>query len=377
MLYIETGDERDVLREADEDVPVLWEISCATCHDPHDVGDGTQLRVPATELCQKCHTHEGAEPGDPVHHPQSEMRNNTAGSLENRTGLVYMPSVYCSDCHMGNNTADLPNHTFAPNPYSCVVCHPTFDNTSAQNAIDTETAPIETKLGTATSKVDNAEAVINQMAGNRTDEDLAAWKSEYDIARFNEETVESDKSSGYHNPSLADALLDDAIPRADSIIGNLTPPAEVENVAVIVEGSGSIIVAWDANNDTDFKEYRIYVLTTSLANITAENWTANVTDQDTITYTVDNLDAGTTYFLYVTSVDENGNEITNMVTGIAATTEAAGELSMALLVGVIGIILIIIALITAIIMRRKGKAPELPIDLLEDETPAESEKPEE
>lgn len=322
MEYITTGVEKTVLREADEDAPITWEIACSTCHDPHSSGvAGTQLRLPPEQICARCHNSEGAQPGQEPHHPMAEMRNNTAGYGIDRTGLDYMPSVPCVSCHMADNNAGLPNHTFRPNPYSCTVCHDTTfpTNESSIGYIEMIGSMTEVGINGAEPRVEEALALIEQMRGNKTDEDLNYWADEYEIAIFNLETVISDSSEGNHNPRLASALLEDSLTRSSNVIGSLTPPEKITGVRAYRLANGSVMVEWNASDASDFAKYRIYVLTLMKSNITGDTATVELTNISTISYLLTGIANNTLTFVYVTAVDTNGNEITNTVTAATVT----------------------------------------------------------
>jgi len=316
MEFLESGGTvyKTVIRESGEDAPVTWDIACATCHDPHSMGlGGTQLRLPAEVICATCHNSGGAVPGEAPHHPMAEMRNNTAGSGIVRTGLEYMPSVNCVDCHMGSNLAGLPNHTFRPNPTSCTVCHDTLftTNESAQAYIDMIASLTEVGIAGTEPVVEEAYELIEQMSGNRTNQNLAVLQGQYDIAIFNLESVVSDSSDGNHNPRLASALLDDAQVRAENIIAALTPPDKITGVRSYRLANGNVMVEWDASNAADFAKYRVYVLTTVLSNITGNTSTVEITDISTVSTELTGISNDTIAYVYVTAVDVNGNEITN------------------------------------------------------------------
>jgi len=366
IQYLETGVYKTVLRESGEDAPLTWDISCIVCHDPHNGTLDKQLRVPKEVLCASCHNAGStAAPGSEPHHPMAEMRNNTAGYDIDRTGLTYMPSVNCVDCHMGNlNQAGLMNHTFAPNPAACnsTGCHASWTVEDAQLIIDSVEAETQAAVDEAGPLLDDAEALLEMMAGNRTDEDLDAWLEEYEIALFNEESVVSDSSNGNHNPDLALALLQDAVARSGSLIENLTPPAKVADVDAEDDGGGKIRVTWEATVAADFAEYRIYVLSSSKTNITADTAVATVTDKTTTEFVVEDLETNATYYVYVTAVDENGNEITNTLTGVSVVLpeeeEGGGILSntMLILIGVI-VAVVVIAAIALAMRKKKGQEP--------------------
>lgn len=321
MEFIETGGVyKTVLRESDEDAPLTWDITCSTCHDPHSMGaGGSQLRQPADQICAICHNAGGALPGTPPHHPMAEMRNNTAGYGIDRTGLEYMPDVICADCHMGTNLAGLPNHTFRPNPATCVVCHDTTfsTNESAQAYIDMIASLTAVGVAGTEPVVDDASAMIEEMRGNRTSLDLVVLQGEYEIAIFNLESVVSDSSEGNHNPRLASALLNDSRTRAENILTVLTPPDKITGIRAFRADNGSIIVEWNASNAADFAQYRVYVLTLMKSNVTSDMWTTAITNVSTTYYEVIGVSNDTVAYVYVTAVDTNGNEITN---ALVATT---------------------------------------------------------
>jgi len=376
MKHVETGTFRTEFRLSGEDAELTWEISCAVCHDPHSLGSAnTQLRLPADELCQRCHTQEDAAPGVAVHHPQAEVRNNTAGYLTDRSDLDYMEGLACSKCHMAENNAGLPNHTFNPNPYSCVTCHgaPVYpDNATAQNYINGIAAGTVENITAAEPLVDQAAALVEQMMGNRSDV-LNTYRNQYNISVYNLDTVINDKSNGNHNPPLTEVLLSDSLEKAMSVIGNLTPPDRVSGVTVTAGEDGvSIVISWTASNATDFAKYRLYVLSTSTTNVTTTTWSHEVTSVSTTTYTAEELAFGT-YYVYVTAVDTNGNEITNPLTGQSITLSEEeeepedGEISTELLAGLAILAAAIVIVVAALLMRRKKKGSE----------PAEPEKTEE
>ncbi len=370
MKLVEGGAFRTTYRVGSEDAPITWEIACATCHDPHNLGQGTfQLRLPPTEICQKCHNSAGAQPGTAPHHPMAEMRNDTAGFGIDRSGTSYMPTVSCFNCHMGITNAGLPNHTFMPNPSACLACHapggvsPTFDNLSvAESVIEHIAASTNAGITAYGPMVDDALALMNEMAGNRTGQNLSSWNHQYEIAIFNLESVISDKSSGNHNPGLASRLLGDARNRSDAVIANLTPPPKISGVTVVDEGGGRIKISWTTSTVSDFSKYRIYVLKSLKSNITDSTWRLQLDEKGTSSVSIDDIRAGT-YYVYVTAVDTNGNEITNTLSPTSIAVKGGGGLSTeatALIAAVI-IVAVVAAVVGITMMRkRKGMKPEAP-----------------
>jgi len=365
MKYLETGQTSTVMRDPDEDAPITWEIACTTCHDPHSTGQsGFQLRVPVEEICARCHNAgESNQVGMAPHHPMAEMRNDTAGYITDRTGLDYMPQVYCAQCHMGTSQAGLPNHTFMPNPTACLQCHnstgllPNITSVEqAQALIDGVSTDTQSLEATVSPVLSQAEAVIAQMAGNRTTQNMADWRLEYARALFNDETVVLDGSSGNHNPDLAEALLNDSLARAQDIVSHLTPPTKISGVAAVAE-NGTLKVTWQTSTASDFAKYRIYILTSDKTNITGDTATLEISDKATVEAVISDLKAGSTYYVYVTAVDADGNEITNTLTAVSAKLPAKS--SNLLMYALIGIIAIIVIAVVAIMMmrRKKGATP--------------------
>ncbi len=391
MKLIEGGSFRTSYRIGSEDAPLTWEIGCPTCHDPHSMGPSgfAQLRVDRTEICQKCHNAYGAtyasEPSAKPHHPMAEMRNNTAGFGIDRSTTSYMVDVSCFNCHLGFENAGLPNHTFLPNATACLTCHngtgqlPDLTNASqAQQVIDSVATKTDGQLAISKPLLNDAIAAIKQMAGNRTGENLSDWMTQYKIASFNLDSVDLDMSQGNHNPGLADELLVDSMARSNSTIANLTPPDKITGIQVTDDGHGQITVSWTPSNASDFSKYRIYVLSSSKANITDSAWRLQLDGKSTSTVTITNLKAGT-YYVYVTAVDSNGNEITNTVSPQSIAMKAAGGLSteaLSLIAAMI-IVIVVASVIGLLLMRRRQepKAPETKAtETKASETPKEKEQ---
>lgn len=376
MKYLETGVFRTDYRVGSEDAPLTWEISCAVCHDPHSVGASgvAQLRVDQNEICQRCHNAFGAnytsEPGTAPHHPMAEMRNNTAGYGVDRSQTSYMFGVSCFNCHMGIENAGLPNHTYDPNATACLVCHdstgilPNLTSAElAQEVIDSIEERTDGRLTMGGPLLDDAVAAIQQMAGNRTGQNLTDWMTQYKIAKFNWDTVDLDLSMGNHNPGLARELLVDSMMRSNSTVANLTPPDKVTGIQVVVTDAadGQIKVSWTTSTASDFAKYRIYVLSSSKTNITDAAWRLQVTDKSTSSVTIDDLKAST-YYVYVTAVDANGNEITNTVSPTAVTLKSTGAISSETLtlIALLVIVIVVAAVVGVLLVRRgrNGKGPE-------------------
>jgi len=392
MKLIETGIYRTSYRVGIEDAPLTWEIGCPTCHDPHSIGANgfAQLRVDENEICQKCHNAYGAtyagEPDGKPHHPMAEMRNNTAGYGVDRSQTSYMSTISCFNCHMGVENAGLPNHTFAPNATACLVCHdstglePDLTSVSeAQALIDSIAAKTDGQLTMGKPLLDDALAAIKQMAGNRTGEDLSAWMTQYRIALFNLDSVDLDMSQGNHNPGLADELLVDSMARSNSTVANLTPPDKITGIQVTVTdlADGQIRVSWTPSTASDFAKYRIYILSSSKTNVTDSSWRLQLDDKSTSSVTIDDLKAST-YYVYVTAVDSNGNEITNTLSPVSIAVQSSEGLSTEAM-GLIAAMIIVIVMASAIgvLLMRRRHVPNAPeTKATEPEAPETPEKKE-
>ena len=227
--YLSTGQEPTALPANPR-----WQLTCSTCHDPHDATNEFQLRKPVQELCAACHTDEGAQPGDAVHHPQAEMRNG-AGAVP-VPGSQAMSAVYCVECHMYNyayNGSLTPpatmGHSFEPKPEACVSCH---DGTNgfrmtqeqAEKAIGGWQEATSLGLGVSQSAVENASNSIKAAPDygfDRTSIDRA--RMYYDQANYSVNFVSSDGSMGAHNFDYASNLLSFANLKAGEVVTLLTP----------------------------------------------------------------------------------------------------------------------------------------------------------
>jgi uncharacterized coiled-coil protein SlyX len=192
-------------------------------------------------------------------------------------------------------------------------------NESAQAYIDMVASMTDVGIVGTEPLVEEASELIDQMRGNRTSENLVTHEGQYEIALFNLESVVSDSSEGNHNPRLASALLHDAQIRAESIITALTPPDKIAGVRAYRLANGTVMVEWNSSDASDFAKYRVYVLTSSKSNITADTATLELTNISTVSCMLTGISNSTVNYVYVTAVDSKGNEITNTVTAATIT----------------------------------------------------------
>jgi len=100
-----------------------------------------------------------------------------------------------------------------------------------------------------------------------------------------------------------------------------TPPGQVTGISASM-GDGFILVSWQVSTAGDFSHYLLYQGTTSTSLTgTGENITATSKN-------VTGLTLGTTYYFYVTAVDEGGNESTPSSTVQARATSLTYETSL-------------------------------------------------
>ena len=196
------------------DTAVSNPIACAGCHDPHGSTNAHQLRLPVTQLCEKCHNPEypqdsvGTAVGQAVH-------NSTAYMFEGKGGYEYTGGFYpssahttavvnkCVTCHVvtvtpavvSNTTPVYTGHSFTPQKAACETCHADIDTSATnfnyrgtQTTCDSLAAILATKLATAKTKADSSSLGFMR-------------------AKFNYDFYNADGSHGIHNADYAKALL--------------------------------------------------------------------------------------------------------------------------------------------------------------------------
>lgn len=196
-------------------------LVCAACHDPHNKKHEAQLRLPAADLCVKCHNPEDPEPGEDVHHATSEMfagegavefpgftcRNQSVHQI-----LEPAKSEKCVACHVfttpfdegdpNDPSDDIPantGHTFEPRVEGCTQtgCHDLgligttedmpFNHRGRQTRTDSLVAELEEILANASSEDSSTQAFAEGL--------------------FNLQFVTSSGSRGVHNPFYAEDVL--------------------------------------------------------------------------------------------------------------------------------------------------------------------------
>lgn len=178
-------------------------ITCASCHDPHEVDEDTFLREEPYDLCISCHSN--GEDNERIHHPVQEMFEGVEliDDIEPIEGAHFSADEgpTCVTCHMQaieTKNGIRQSHTFHPvSPAgaaeienlqdACTICHTDIeDPVQMQRLIDS-----------IQSNVSERVALIQE---NTTD-DAPEW------IQTAMEAIEGDGSQGIHNFAYANAML--------------------------------------------------------------------------------------------------------------------------------------------------------------------------
>lgn len=206
-----------------------WRITCAACHDPHEVQAGENLRGDfddGSRVCAQCHNGPDVGPDggaeDPIHNDVWQLYSTS--KFANASGTH--SELDCASCHMASqaNTEGYnarTGHSFdvntslladtqrleAPASEQCGACHRELAGT-----ITGRQAAIESHLDTATRLEGEA---------NTTLEDLGLSDDEELRTAMNEGAVWIDlvasPTIGTHNPEFSIDRLRRAIERFESV----------------------------------------------------------------------------------------------------------------------------------------------------------------
>lgn len=193
------------------------DIECAVCHQVHGTsGDPLGLRLPAGQLCAKCHT-AGIAAGSAVT-PGGHL-GSTTKELFSGYGLIgvanakpFMGEAECVDCHMPKTSGGSPSHRFTvmlpgnadawgvpAGGDSCTPCHKTRSRQELQAALDGWKADLAVSLREA--------AVALALAESRPASATPGGKLLIDSAATDIAFVQADGSGGVHNYPYAKAGL--------------------------------------------------------------------------------------------------------------------------------------------------------------------------
>ena len=192
-----------------------YSVECVACHRPHGSENVGQLRQPPMLLCAECHTLENVSPGEQPDQPQAEMLHGFGGFALDGEPMNGPYSEHwwgisdeCVTCHVHREPYGGPEqpvnsgHTFEANMRACLPCH---SETTATLLVAVTREEIEARLAAIAPYFDPEDPSYIDPA-TLTPEELA----QYEIAKFDYEFVEADKSYGSHNAHYSRALLDEA-----------------------------------------------------------------------------------------------------------------------------------------------------------------------
>jgi predicted CXXCH cytochrome family protein len=190
-------------------------LDCVVCHRPQGSPYTAQLRWPSEALCAQCHTMGDALPGVEPDQAQSEFMCGIGGFALDGTSLDgQYPSVFttltgtCVFCHVYRQAYGGPDdpadsgHTFEADLRACYPCHTEQD---AADRVANAQAEMELRLGVLAHYFDPDDQLYVD-PGTLGAQDLAR----YEVAKFDYEFVQADRSFGVHNALFARRLLEEA-----------------------------------------------------------------------------------------------------------------------------------------------------------------------
>jgi hypothetical protein len=210
---------------------------CRTCHQIHTSYTSDDWNLETTEpvtqvvsgltfdggagnLCANCHQARRymanfVDATDPTKYTSANSRFNTHLSVqgdillgsggfgvEGKPGAHYsMVENTCVGCHMGEGD----NHMMEPQLATCQECHAdaeSYDINGAQTAVRERLAELETAL--------LAKGLLETLEDGTVSVVPGTWDEATATAIWNYEVISEDASSGAHNPTYINALLDAA-----------------------------------------------------------------------------------------------------------------------------------------------------------------------
>jgi hypothetical protein len=281
------------------DVTETVVITCAACHDPHDVTNLHQVRIFNDELgngtptddgglgrlCMNCHkSRRNAEEYvqdyhghyGPHHGPQADMlyADNviTWGSVLPTSPHLSALANSCVDCHMspeyvdlGTHTPYAGGHTFSmvfpdgtDNVASCAPCHGNIgtnfsdkkyyidgnadhDDDGVEEGLSLEIEGLLHELGLLLPPMGDPAVVVD------TNYVLTQRESAYNYF-----FVEEDRSGGFHNPAFAVELMKLTIAVMEAYI-----PVELTSFTANVNESRNVVLSWSTATETNNQGFDI------------------------------------------------------------------------------------------------------------------------
>ena len=209
-------------------------ITCAACHGKDGAGQfaagANPLRLPKPALCASCHFSAGitfsdyTTLGTPVHFPQKELMEGTAGAEPPGSGFYESADHAfladgCVQCHFDAATPGVtPTHDFQPKVGTCRVCHPaaanldipTFGNYDGDMTLEGIQGEVSTLLALLKTAILTKDPVATfDGTGFRRGgvPGLPGATAAIQRAAYNWEVVSKDGSRGVHNGPRAVKLL--------------------------------------------------------------------------------------------------------------------------------------------------------------------------
>jgi predicted CXXCH cytochrome family protein len=313
VAYIQGGKQN-----LSSDMPENVNITCAACHDPHEVNIEHQLRTVSTTLgdgfevtsadagygglCMNCHKsrrdgvdyatnyldHLSSHYG-PHHGPQADLLIGTnvytyEKELPSSNHYSATPDA-CVTCHMANALVDAEHnqllaggHSFSmstiddvDNMTACQDCHPDYTTSfeditfSANGTRDLDGDGVGNGLqAEVQGMLDSIKTMLPPVGSLDVNTIDSSWTSAQGIAYYNHEFVREDKSLGIHNPAFVVALLQSAL---DDLRGTTTPTSDNYYVGSVEENCATCheSEALGGTQLTEWKETKHAIAQDSLA----------------------------------------------------------------------------------------------------------------
>jgi predicted CXXCH cytochrome family protein len=228
-----------------------FDITCQTCHDPHNMStqppDGL-LRDESYQECTACHnaTSGGAQPikaGDEVHESVQEMyEGKGAVGVEDQASSHFAAKdgqPTCVSCHMPGTaqsagmiathdwTIVMPGKAEKGEPSACSTCHingkanaPQFSADALQTAIDTRQKETISQLAALDAHLKALSEKNAAWIDAQTQAPADAAPDSFKAAFTNISFVKADGSKGFHNYPYTKAIL----AKADRDLKSLDEP---------------------------------------------------------------------------------------------------------------------------------------------------------
>ena len=194
---------------------VRYSLECVACHAPRGSANAYQLRMEPGSLCAQCHTMGDVIPGQEPDQAQTEFMYGVGGYALDGTPLDDLyPTPFtsfenqCAFCHVHREPYVEPDqpansgHTFECNMRACSSCHTEAEAAERVALVQEEIEPRLLTIG----------HYLNPLHPLYVDPATLgpAELVRYNIAKFDYEFVQADRSFGAHNANFARRLLEEA-----------------------------------------------------------------------------------------------------------------------------------------------------------------------